>query len=151
MTYQPPCPRRPPGRLGAGPATVLCLVAFLTAGLLGFLPAVLLAVRRRTRADLAGAVAAVVLELALVVSAAITDPGSNGGVANHLGVGLMLLMMLGAPLHFLLMNRRAAWDAHTPAMKPAPMPTPYLPPPAPADDLQQLAELPRRQAGSDRR
>ncbi|GAA1974975.1 hypothetical protein GCM10009738_60700 [Kitasatospora viridis] len=169
-----------------------CLAVFLSAGLLGFLPPLLLAVRRRSRADWAGLVVVCLVEVGMLVCAGVAKPNSADGVANGVGMGLMVLMMFGGPVHFLLMNRRSVWARRAPVAAapypaapqygpgpvpmPVPMPSPYSPvptavpvppappvptmpsapttpsaPSAPVDDLRQLGELLRRQAGGDQR
>ncbi|MBB4923895.1 hypothetical protein [Kitasatospora kifunensis] len=157
--FGPVLPAPPKGPFGVVVKVLLCLVAVLTAGLLGFVPAVALAVRRRRRADVLGAVVVGALSLLMFVCAVVAGDDKHATVANGLGAGTMVLLILGAPTHFLLMDRRRVWGGPAPVLAPVPLPGYWAPPPppeyqlppqqpvsAPVDELQQLGELLRRQA-----
>ncbi|WP_327068544.1 hypothetical protein [Kitasatospora sp. NBC_01302] len=115
------------GPFGAGARVLLCLVAVLTGGVLGFVPAVALAARRRRRADVLGAVVVGALAVLLVACAVIAGGDKHATVANGTGQALVGVLMLGAPVHFLLMDRRQVWGAPSPA----PLPGYWQPVPAP--------------------
>lgn len=152
-----PPPRQPrvPGPFGVPVKVLVGLLPVLTLGLLGFVPSLLLAVRRRRGVDVAAAVVFGCLFVLLVVSAAIAGHDKRQAVANGLGMGTMVVLILVPPVHFLLMDRRTVWGA--PVVPAAP---PYYPmagypgyqqppqpqPQPPVDELQQLGELLRRQA-----
>ncbi|MGW2253563.1 hypothetical protein ACWCXH_25705 [Kitasatospora sp. NPDC001660] len=158
-TFGPPpgAAARPPGRFGL-PGRVLCvLTPLLTAGVLGALPSLLLAMRRRRPYDVAGAVVYCVLLLTMIVCAGIAGGGTRAPVANVVGEVALGLLWLTPSLHFILMDRRSLWGAVPPAV-------PYASPPIapygaampghaaspPADDLRELGELLRRQAREGR-
>ncbi|MET8623510.1 hypothetical protein ABZW30_07090 [Kitasatospora sp. NPDC004669] len=149
-------------------ARVLCALApLLTVGLLGVVPSLLLAVRRRRAYDIVGAVVFCALLLTLAVSAgvagSIKDPTAD--LTGEIALGVLWLTPTA---HFLVMDSRAVWEAGRPAPKPLapaygpPAASPYAPTmpgygappaaaaPAPAvetsHDLRELGELLRRQA-----
>jgi hypothetical protein len=163
-----------PGPFRVGPKVLFCLVPLLTLGLLGLVPSLVLALRRRRAVDVLGAVVFVLLQLALYVSIGLTDPDSTNDFDVVGGLALMVLW-LGAPAHFLVLDSRYGWGIpktvppvqpgvwYPPAQYPAAVPQPPLPrqahpqpavpqPPVPQkaaptqDDLQQLGELLRRQS-----
>jgi hypothetical protein len=131
----------------------------LTLGLLGMVPALVLAVRRRRTVDVLGAVAAVLVEVTFYVCLAVVPADSHSSGAL-LGGSTGILLLVGAPLHFLLMDRRSQWPVPTPFVQASFAQTSFVPPPPvqapprrlpePADDLQQLGELLRRQAQEGR-
>ncbi|MEV7776484.1 hypothetical protein [Kitasatospora sp. NPDC086791] len=124
-----------PGRLGT-PARVACAAApLLTVGLLGVVPSLLLAVRRRRAYDIAGAVVFCALLLTVFVSAGVAG-SLKDPTADLTGRIALVLLWLTPTAHFLLMDRRAVWEAGRPAPKvappyPAPYPGPYPAAPVP--------------------
>ncbi|MFJ2575474.1 hypothetical protein [Kitasatospora aureofaciens] len=161
-----------PGRFGV-PVRVLCALApLLTAGLLGAVPSLVLAIRRRRPYDVVGAVVYCALFLTMIVCAGIAG-SLKASAADVVGQVALGLLWLTPSLHFLLMDRRPLWEPTAPA---APTFSPYAstmpghitPPPAappaappavppaapptapPADDLRELGELLRRQAREGR-
>ncbi|WP_431680105.1 hypothetical protein [Kitasatospora sp. KL5] len=204
------------GRTAGGPFSLLhrilvCLVPLLTFGLLGMLPSVLLAARRRRAVDVLGAVVFGLVQLTMYVVLGLSPKDTTGTWYADVTGLTAILLWLGAPAHFLVMDSRSIWgtpaepvQAHWPPQglilptqyppaaptPPAPMPAVPMPsgrvhpgpvpagypaqpyphaytpapaqPPAPspgaptvqsapgADDLQQLGELLRRQAGDGR-
>ncbi|MEV7022407.1 hypothetical protein [Kitasatospora sp. NPDC093558] len=136
---------------------MLCaLVPLLTAGVLGPVPSLVLALRRRRPYDIAGAVVYCMLLLTMVVCAGVAGD-DKASAANAVGEVALGLLWLTPTLHFLVMDRRSLWTTPPPAV-------PYLPPPVtpygatmpghaappPADDLRELGELLRRQAREGR-
>ncbi|WP_406202506.1 hypothetical protein OH807_24355 [Kitasatospora sp. NBC_01560] len=108
------------------------LVPLLTVGLLGMIPSLLLAIRRRRAYDIAGAVLFAGLFLTYLVCAGVAGGTKNAPTADTVGMVAMVLMWFGAPLHFLAMDLRAVWDAGRPKA-PAPAPAAaYYPPPGAA-------------------
>ncbi|MDH6116663.1 hypothetical protein ABH930_001062 [Kitasatospora sp. GAS204A] len=149
--FGPVVPTAAKGPFGVGAKVLLCLVAVLTAGLLGFVPAVALAARRKRRVDVVGAVVFAALSLLMLVCAVIGGADKHAAVVNGLGEGTMALLVFAAPTHFLLMDRQVRVSvAPLVAWPLAPQPPAYQPPsaqaPAPVDELRQLGELLRRQA-----
>lgn len=158
------------GPLGAGGKVLLALVPLLSLGLLGMVPSLVLALRRKRAADVVAAVVAGLLQLLVYVAIGLTDPDPDTASGLDLAGGLALFTLwLGGPVHFLVMDTQAQWRSKAPA----PAPAPWYPPPAvpyqqqpypqapqaprpaqagPAtqDDLQQLGELLRRQAQEGR-
>ncbi|WP_457028324.1 hypothetical protein [Kitasatospora sp. P5_F3] len=153
-----------PGPFRVGPKILFCLVPLLSLGLLGLVPSLVLALRRRRAVDVLGAVVFVLLQLTLYVSIGLSKPDAQDSFSLIGGLALMVLW-LGAPVHFLVLDARGgaakavppaqpgAW--YPPPQYPAAPPTPPQPVPvqpapqasAPTqDDLQQLGELLRRQA-----
>ncbi|MDH6576979.1 hypothetical protein [Kitasatospora sp. MAP5-34] len=141
-----------------------CLVPLLTLGLLGLVPSLLLAVRRRRAVDVLGAVFFGLLTLAAFVLVGLA-PKSGTPSSTLLGF-TALPLWLGAPVHFLVLDSPRFWGMPGPAPAPfvpgqvriqsqppqqAAQLTEWQPPvgvdtPVPAsDDLQQLGELLRRQ------
>ncbi|MGW2397866.1 hypothetical protein ACWCYY_15115 [Kitasatospora sp. NPDC001664] len=158
-----------PGPLGVGGKVLLALVPLLSLGLLGMVPSLVLAVRRRRAADVAGAVVAGLLQLLVYVAVGLTDPDPDVASGLDLAGGLALFALwLGGPVHFLVMDTQQQWRSKAPAPAPwypppvvpyQPQPQPSYPPrpqpqpqagPATQDDLQQLGELLRRQAQEGR-
>lgn len=146
-----------PGPFRVGPKILLCLVPLLSLGLLGLVPSLVLALRRRRVADLVGAAVFGLLQLGLYVSIGLTEEKNSEYVLSSAGSIALMLLWLAAPVHFLIADARgqarravpqpaAAW--YPPPQYPAAPPS--LPPavaPAPAqDELQQLGELLRRQS-----
>ncbi|MFJ3790347.1 hypothetical protein [Kitasatospora sp. NPDC090091] len=120
-------PAAGPGPYGALGRTLCILAPLLTFGLLGMVPALLLAIRRRRAYDVVGAVVFTGLFLAFLVSAGIAGGNSDGTVLDKVGTVALVLLWFGAPLHFVGMDLRAVWDAG----RPAPAPAAYYPPTAP--------------------
>ncbi|MCU7823125.1 hypothetical protein [Kitasatospora sp. DSM 101779] len=202
-----------PGPSAGGPFSLLhrilvCLVPLLTFGLLGMAPSVLLAVRRRRAVDVLGAVVFGLVQLTMYVVLGLSPKETTGTWYADVTGLTAIVLWLGAPAHFLIMDSAAIWGRGNQAV-PAPwppqglyLPSPYPPgaptqtapvqqapayyqpqpqpqpqyqvqpqpqpqhpaqpqqvaptphPPtvraAPGDDLQQLGELLRRQAGDGR-
>lgn len=155
-----------------------CLVPLLTLGLLGLVPSLLLALRRRRAVDVVGAVVFGLLTLTAFVTIGLLPADSKGTPGSNFLGGVIVVLWLAAPVHFLVLDslrfwglpgsapapfvpvqQQAAW--HRPTMVDAPPASaaapaapvgpaaPAAPAPAP-DDLQQLGELLRRQV-QDRR
>ncbi|WP_395294613.1 hypothetical protein ACF9IK_14445 [Kitasatospora hibisci] len=122
-----PVPRQGPGPYGAVGRTLCILAPLLSFGLLGMVPSLLLAIRRRRAYDFVGAVVFTGLFLAFLVSAGIAGGNGGGTVLDKLGTVSLVLLWFGAPLHFVGMDLRAVWDAG----RSAPAPAAYYPPPAP--------------------
>ncbi|MFF2045823.1 hypothetical protein ACFVVX_35910 [Kitasatospora sp. NPDC058170] len=127
----------PPLRPGmaAGPygvlGKVLCAVTpVVTVGLLGMIPSLLLAIRRRRWFDILGAVVFAGLFLTYLVGAGVAGNDKSAHGADTAGMTAMLLMWFGAPLHYLLMDSRALWNAARPQPTVLPTPPGYYPPPA---------------------
>ncbi|MDH6136386.1 hypothetical protein P3T37_005811 [Kitasatospora sp. MAA4] len=145
-------PRVPPGPFGVPAKVLLSLLPVVTAGLLGFVPALLLARRRRRGVDVAAVVVFGCLLALMMVCGVIAGQDKRQVVANGIGMGTMVVLIFVPPVHFLLMDRRAVWGAPV-----VPVAPPYYPmagypgyqpqqPQQPVDELQQLGELLRRQA-----
>ncbi len=152
------------GQFGPGPGgpygwrgrLLCCLAPLLTLGLLGVVPSLLLAARRRRAVDALGAAVFALLTLIAFITLGLESKNS----ANPALGGVMIVLWLGAPVHFLLLDQPRFWGL------PGRAPVPFVPfaarpaqpeqrPAAPArdaepDDLQQLGELLRRQV-QDRR
>ncbi|MFE7589182.1 hypothetical protein ACFU6K_07245 [Kitasatospora sp. NPDC057512] len=169
-----------PGRFGVV-ARVLCALApLLSFGLLGAVPSLLLAVRRRRAYDILGAAVFCALLLTMIVSAGIAGSLKNPTADTTGSITLAVLWLLPTA-HFLVMDSRAVWLAGRPAPQavppgvpqavppyavpdvspyaatvpgygvPAPAaPGPVSPAPETAHDLRELGELLRRQAREDR-
>ncbi|WP_033258370.1 MULTISPECIES: hypothetical protein [Kitasatospora] len=106
-----------------GLTVLLALVPVLSLGLLGMVPSAVLAVDRRRPADLAGAAVIGLMQVGMFVAAAFTPKGEPIG---NLTTGLLVLpLLLGTPVHFLLMNRRDQWPAARAAAKAAAHLSPY--------------------------
>ncbi|WP_283843997.1 hypothetical protein [Kitasatospora humi] len=192
MSYPSPPPPEAKGPFRGWAKAAICLIPLATASLLAFVPALLLATRRKDRADVVGAVVVGLTEMGMLICAALAGKADREP-ANTIGASLVALLVFGAPVHFLVMDGRAAWARLRPRPVPAypspqpvpayPYPQPYgaypqpYPPQAPApvdpqpptrtprpvrdqppaqarsgptDDLRELGELLRRQAGGDR-
>ncbi|MDH6706248.1 hypothetical protein P3T27_002971 [Kitasatospora sp. MAA19] len=170
-----PGPEPIPGRFGV-PGRVLCALApLLSVGLLGVVPSLLLAVRRRRAYDIVGAGVFCALLLTVFVSAGIAG-SLQDPTADATGQTTLIVLWFAAPVHYLVMDSRAVWQAGrprpaapylspyavtmpgygTPVAPAAPIAAPVAPvaPVAPAaetaHDLRQLGELLRRQAREDR-
>ncbi|MER7581598.1 hypothetical protein [Kitasatospora sp. NPDC097691] len=132
-----------PGRFGT-PVRVACALApLLTVGLLGVVPSLVLAVRRRRAYDIVGAVVFCALLLTMMVSAGIAG-SLQDPTADTTGQTTLIVLWLVPTAHFLLMDRRAVWEsgrptpqaaapyaAPTAAQYPSQYPSPYGSPPAP--------------------
>ncbi|MEU8923787.1 hypothetical protein AB0D10_23065 [Kitasatospora sp. NPDC048545] len=118
-----------PGRFGT-PARVACAAApLLTFGLLGAIPSLLLAVRRRRAYDVLGAVVFCALLLTMIVSAGISG-SLKDPTADVTGQITLAVLWLTPTAHFLLMDRRAVWEAGRRPEPQAPYPSPYPAPTA---------------------
>ncbi|MFE4974072.1 hypothetical protein ACFRAR_18430 [Kitasatospora sp. NPDC056651] len=108
-----------PGRFGVA-ARVLCALApVLTFGLLGAVPSLLLALRRRRAYDIVGAVVFCALLLTLFVSAGVAGSLQNP-TADTTGSITMAVLWLVPTAHFLVMDSRAVWLAGRPAPQAVP-------------------------------
>ncbi|MFJ9845407.1 hypothetical protein ACIRYZ_34195 [Kitasatospora sp. NPDC101155] len=122
-----------PGRFGVTVRVLCALAPLLSFGLLGAVPALLLAVRRRRAYDIVGAVVFCALLLTLIVSAGIA--GSLKDPTADVTGGITLGVLWFTPtVHFLAMDSRAVWEAGRPASKYPTSPTgpSYGPPAAPS-------------------
>ncbi|MFG2823824.1 hypothetical protein ACGFX4_30910 [Kitasatospora sp. NPDC048365] len=115
------------GPYRVGPTVLCCALPLLTLGILGMVPSTVLAVGRRRPVDIVGAVVFGLLQLTLYVSAALA-PKAGGSVWDTLGMIVVMPMWIGAPLHFLLMNRRSMWPGPKPLAQPYPQAYPTYPP-----------------------
>ncbi|MEU1289359.1 hypothetical protein [Kitasatospora sp. NPDC005856] len=103
-----------PGRFGVA-ARVLCALAPLVSfGLLGAVPSLLLAVRRRRAYDILGAAVFCALLLAMIVSAGVAGTLKNP-TADTTGQITLAVLWLLPTAHFLVMDSRAVWLAGPPA------------------------------------
>ncbi|MGW1174279.1 hypothetical protein ACWD4P_11220 [Kitasatospora sp. NPDC002543] len=108
-----------PGRFGVA-ARVLCALApLLTFGLLGAVPSLLLAVRRRRAYDIAGAVVFCALLLTMIVCAGVAGSLKNP-TADTTGEITLAVLWLLPTAHFLVMDSRAVWLAGRPTPQAAP-------------------------------
>ncbi|MBD0676886.1 hypothetical protein BU198_40930 [Streptomyces sp. CBMA156] len=90
---------------------MLCALApLLSFGLLGAVPSLLLAVRRRRAYDVVGAVVFCALLLTLIVSAGVAGSLKNPAADTTGQITLAVLWFLPTP-HFLAMDSRAVWLA----------------------------------------
>ncbi|MFE2107225.1 hypothetical protein ACFXAF_15315 [Kitasatospora sp. NPDC059463] len=99
---------RPYGVLGRVLAVLAPLLSF---GLLGMVPSLLLAVRRRRAYDILGAVvyAGVFLTFFICMGIAGSYPKGDAPVADAIGTTMMVLLWFTPPVHFLLMDRQVVW------------------------------------------
>ncbi|MFE4517976.1 hypothetical protein ACFRMQ_27740 [Kitasatospora sp. NPDC056783] len=112
-----------PGRFGLT-ARVLCALApVLTFGLLGAVPSLLLALRRRRAYDVVGAVVFCALLLTLFVSAGVAGSLQNP-TADTTGSITMAVLWIVPTAHFLVMDSRAVWLAGRPAPQGVPQAAP---------------------------
>ncbi|MFI6152076.1 hypothetical protein ACIBCA_05240 [Kitasatospora sp. NPDC051170] len=125
----PPAPAAIPGRLGTTARVLFALAPVLTFGLLGAVPSLVLAVRRRRAYDIAGAVVFCGLLFALIVSAGIAGRLQNP-TADVTGQITLFLLWFAPTPHFLLMDRREVWEAGRPAPQPSPPAPSYAAPQA---------------------
>ncbi|MFF2148499.1 hypothetical protein [Kitasatospora sp. NPDC058190] len=111
-----------PGRFGVTLRVLCALAPLLSFGLLGAVPALLLAVRRKRAYDIVGAVVFCALLLTLIVSAGIAgslkDPTAD--LTGEIALGVLWLTPTA---HFLVMDSRAVWEAGRPASKALASPT----------------------------
>ncbi|MET9402264.1 hypothetical protein [Kitasatospora sp. NPDC002965] len=107
---------RPAGPYGVLGRVLVVLAPLLSIGLLGMVPSLLLAVRRRRAYDIVGAVAFAGLFLAYIVAIGVAGNGPKGSAptADTVGMVMMVLMWFVPPAHFLVMDRRAVWEAGRP-------------------------------------
>ncbi|GGV21514.1 hypothetical protein GCM10010495_41380 [Kitasatospora herbaricolor] len=115
--------QRPPGRFGAPGRVLCCLAPLLTVGFLGVVPSLLLAVRRKRVVDVIGAVLFCLVFVVFLVSIALAGGAKHENTADTTGAVAMVLLWLGAPLHYLAMDRRALWPSPVLAV-----PAPYYQP-----------------------
>ncbi|MFJ8433691.1 hypothetical protein ACIQ9P_20560 [Kitasatospora sp. NPDC094019] len=131
LVASPQAPRRPAGPYGVPGRVLVVLASLLTVGLLGMVPSLLLAVRRRRAYDILGAVVYAGLFLTYFICIGIAGSYGKGGapVADAVGTTTMLLMWFTPPVHFLLMDRQVVWSARRPAapagVAPHPQPAGY--------------------------
>ncbi|MEV4614419.1 hypothetical protein AB0K43_17745 [Kitasatospora sp. NPDC049258] len=104
-----------------GVKVLYCLVPPLTLGLLGMVPSLVLAVRRRRPVDLLGAVLFGLVQLTVYVCLGLSPDDGRGSAYSVLGGLCLFVLMLLAPAHFLLMDRARVWLAA------GPQPAPQLP------------------------
>ncbi|MGF1428355.1 hypothetical protein [Kitasatospora sp. LaBMicrA B282] len=130
------------GPFGIGGKVLFCLIGVGSIGLLGFVPALALAIRHRRRADVAGAVVFAGLWLLMVVCAAVAGANRQATVPNTIGMVTMVVLILAAPTHFLLMDRRGRTAGQAPpgwgVAGPNPEVLPYPPARQPAPPYQWL-------------
>ncbi|MFD4659928.1 hypothetical protein ACFWP2_30355 [Kitasatospora sp. NPDC058444] len=113
-----------PGRFGVV-ARVLCAAApLVTFGLLGAVPSLLLAVRRRRAYDILGAAVFCALLLAMIVSAGVAGTLKNP-TADTTGQITLAVLWLLPTAHFLVMDSRAVWLAGPPAPQAARQAAPH--------------------------
>ncbi|MGV9269972.1 hypothetical protein ACWDRR_35580 [Kitasatospora sp. NPDC003701] len=123
----PPGPTRSPGPYGVLGRVLCALTPLVTVGLLGMIPSLLLAIRRRRAYDILGALVFAGLFLTYLVCAGVAGGTGDAPTADTVGMVAMVVMWFGAPLHFLAMDLRAVWEAGKPK---APAPAAQYPPPA---------------------
>ncbi|MCX5211085.1 hypothetical protein OG689_17610 [Kitasatospora sp. NBC_00240] len=123
--------QRPPGRFGVPGRVLCCLAPLLTVGLLGVVPSLLLAVRRKRVFDVIGAVLFCLVFVVFLVSIALAGGSKSPNTADTTGTVAMVLLWLGAPLHYLAMDRRPLWPAPVLAV-----PAPYYQPAPPVQPVQ---------------
>ncbi|MFE2728028.1 hypothetical protein [Kitasatospora sp. NPDC059327] len=122
-----PRPGAATGPYGVLGRVLLTLTPLVTVGLLGMIPSLLLAIRRRRAYDILGAVVFAGLFLTFLVCAGVAGSTGDAPTADTVGMVAMVLMWFGAPLHFLAMDLRAVWEAGRPK---APAQAAHYPPPA---------------------
>ncbi|MFD4908561.1 hypothetical protein [Kitasatospora purpeofusca] len=117
LVARPQGPGRPVGPYGVTGRVLVVLAPLLTVGLLGMVPSLLLAVRRRRAYDILGAVVYAGLFLTFFICVGVAGSFGKGEapVADAVGTTTMVLMWFTPPVHFLLMDRRAVWSAGRPA------------------------------------
>ncbi|MGW4895499.1 hypothetical protein ACWEQL_25015 [Kitasatospora sp. NPDC004240] len=98
------------------------LAPLLTVGVLGMLPSFLLAARRRRGYDVVGAALFGGLFATMLVCAVLGNGGKEQNTADTVGMVAMAALWLGAPVHYLVMDRRSFWPA------PVGAPVPLAPP-----------------------
>lgn len=123
----PPGPARRPGPYGPLGRVLCALTPLVTVGLLGMIPSLLLAIRRRRAYDILGAVVFAGLFLTYLVCAGVAGGTREAPTADTVGMVAMVLMWFGAPLHFLAMDLRVVWEAGRPK---APAPAAHYSQPA---------------------
>ncbi|MEV7187254.1 hypothetical protein [Kitasatospora sp. NPDC093102] len=108
-----------PGRFGVTARALCALVPLLTVGLLGVVPSLLLAVRRRRAYDIAGAGVFCALLLTMIVSAGVAG-GLKNPTADTTGEIALAVLWFLPTAHFLVMDSRAVWLAGRPAPQAVP-------------------------------
>ncbi|SDT65651.1 hypothetical protein SAMN05216371_3442 [Streptomyces sp. TLI_053] len=117
LVARPAGPGRPAGPYGVAGRVLVVLAPLLTVGLLGMVPSLLLAVRRRRAYDILGAVVYAGLFLTFFICIGVAGSFGKGEapVADAVGTTMMVLMWFTPPVHFLLMDRQVVWSAGRPA------------------------------------
>ncbi|MER7707028.1 hypothetical protein ABTX81_29525 [Kitasatospora sp. NPDC097605] len=149
MAVPPQGAGRQAGPYGVLGRVLVVLAPLLTVGLLGMVPSLLLAVRRRRAYDILGAVvyAGLFLTFFICMGIAGSYPKGEAPAADAVGTTMMVVLWFTPPVHFLLMDRRVVWSAGRPARPPVPAgayPPPagygYPAPTAPVPPYQQPAQ-----------
>ncbi|MBD0691032.1 hypothetical protein [Streptomyces sp. CBMA123] len=99
-----------PGRFGPAVRVLCALVPLLSFGVLGAVPALLLAVRRRRAYDVLGAVVFCGLLLTLIVCAGIAG-SLHDATANLIGEIALGVLWLTPTAHYLAMDSCTVWEA----------------------------------------
>ncbi|MER6363439.1 hypothetical protein [Kitasatospora sp. NPDC001527] len=130
MAVPPPGPGRQAGPYGVLGRVLVVLAPLLSVGLLGMVPSLLLALRRRRAYDILGAVvyAGLFLTFFICIGIAGSYPKGEAPLADGIGTTMMVLMWFTPPVHFLLMDRQVVWSAGRPAQPSVPAGS--YPPPA---------------------
>ncbi|MFB7380535.1 hypothetical protein ACFC26_28985 [Kitasatospora purpeofusca] len=117
LVARPAGPGRPAGPYGVPGRVLVVLAPLLSVGLLGMVPSLLLAVRRRRAYDILGAVVYAGLFLTFFICIGVAGSFGKGEapVADAVGTTTMVLMWFTPPVHFLLMDRQVVWSAGRPA------------------------------------
>ncbi|WP_425554940.1 serine/threonine-protein kinase, partial [Kitasatospora putterlickiae] len=121
MAVPPQGPGRQPGPYGVLGRVLVVLAPLLSFGLLGMVPSLLLAVRRRRAYDILGAVvyAGLFLTFFICMGIAGSYPKGDAPLADAIGTTMMVLLWFTPPVHFLLLDRQVVWSSGRPARKPA--------------------------------
>ncbi|MEU3564654.1 MULTISPECIES: hypothetical protein [unclassified Kitasatospora] len=114
-----------PGRFGVVVRVLCALAPLVTFGLLGVVPSLLLAVRRRRAYDILGAAVFCALLLAMIVSAGVAGTLKNP-TADTTGQITLAVLWLLPTAHFLVMDSRAVWLAGPPAPQAVPRTAPQV-------------------------
>ncbi|MFE7563143.1 hypothetical protein [Kitasatospora sp. NPDC057500] len=142
MAVPPRGAERQAGPYGVPGRVLVVLAPLLSVGLLGMVPSLLLAVRRRRPYDILGAVvyAGLFLTFFICMGIAGSYPKGDAPLADAVGTTMMVLLWFTPPVHFLLLDRQVVWSSGRSAQPPAPAGS-YAPPagygyPAPAAPVQ---------------